>query len=244
LWGLVLIGSIPNILTQLLFAKESVQDPLSVNTSVGYWIFMFLNFLLFICLMGAVCFAAYRALRGEVPTFGECLARGFKRMPDVFLAAVLLALLFGFYISMALQVTIFCFMVLKVLGVLLGLAFVFLGAFLALKWYLAVPVCVIEKTGARESFKRAAELVRGNMVRLFVVLLLFGAIWAIIVLVCLVPMAMVGGRGPGYAAALIMTSVVSNTASVLIWVSLPVIYLHLRTVKENYSIVNEADVFD
>jgi hypothetical protein len=244
LWGIVLIGTIPDILGQMFLGQELGQDGFSGAPSTAGWLIAFLSGLLNICLEGAICFAVYRALRDEATTIGECLAKGLERLGGIILVGVLLSLLFGGFAMLASLVITVGTLVSKILGLLLTLGAVFVGVVIALELCLVIPVCVVERTGPKESFRRSAELVRGNLARIFAVLLLFGAIWVALAALSLVPLEMVEGPGAGHLLVYILTSAVERTAFVLAFVSLPVIYCHLRTVKENHSVIDEADVFD
>jgi hypothetical protein len=237
-------GSRTRRLADMCFGQEFDQDSLSSGQEAVYWFLIFLYGLLTLCLVGPICFAVYRALRGEATTIGECLAKGLERLGDVILAGLLLSLLFCGYSLLAAFASGFVSGLLgsEVLGYLVGFGSFFVGAGIFLNLCLVIPVCVFERTGPVESFRRLAELARGNLGRIFVAPLLFGGIWVIASIVCFTPLEMVDGRGAYLLGNILMYAFTSPTDALAL-VCLPVIYFHLRAIKENHSIVYEADVF-
>jgi len=125
-----------------------------------------------------------------------------------------------------------------------AVAFVFLIKFF-LRCSLAVPACVLEKTGPIESIKRSLSLAKGAEGRLFLILLLFFAIVMVLTLVFSIPTfiglgiaATKGGQPPlQYAILQALGSFIASTLSGPIYtISFALIYYDQRVRKEAFDL--------
>ena len=71
---------------------------------------------------------------------------------------------------------------------------------ISLRLSIAVPACVLEKTGPVDSIKRSYDLTRGTVGRLFLIFLLYGVIAVALVVVFSVPFVVVSALAKGQAA--------------------------------------------
>jgi hypothetical protein len=103
---------------------------------------------------GALLYGVFQQLRGQPAGIGTCLAVGLSRMLAVLVVGILVGVL-----------------------VLLGLClFVVPGVFLALMYWVAVPVAVVEKPGVFAALTRSAQLTKGERGNIFLIQLVLQAI--------------------------------------------------------------------
>jgi hypothetical protein len=142
-----------------------------------------------------------RLARGEQPSVGEAFRRALPVIPRA-LGAVALA----------------------AAGVALGtLALIVPGIWLAVRWYVAAQVAVVEGVGGKRALDRSAELIRGRWVNVFLLVLVTGLGFGLVG--ALLP-AIVGGSSPPlYVAA---TIVGQSIALSLTAVAGALIYFDLR----------------
>jgi len=177
-------------------------------------------------LQGAVATAALGDLGGRPLGVGAVLARIGPRAPMVYVVGVV-----------------------ATLGILIGtLALVVPGVLLALAWSLGGIVAMVENTGFG-SFRRSAELTRGNRLSLFVILLIWGVVGVVAGLVARI----IGGvalYAPGATAGvpLWMTLGVQPLATAVVQVfstaTMAAAYVELRGVKEGVPPSGLAAIFD
>ena len=243
LWSITFLGAVPNILGQLVWGDIYEAFEFGSGAS-GLGFVMMLSGILSMVLQGAICFAVYRTLRGEDALFMESLSKGLQRLGTIFLTGILVLLVFAGFGVAATLLTFILGKLNTALMVFFIVACVFFGIVIILKVMLALPACVIEKAGAIASLRRSAELGKGNLVRIFVVLFVLWAIYSILSAILILPLTFMAGSGLIYGLVLVVVSAVQCAAYLLVFVSLPVMYCQLRAIKENYSIADEADVFD
>jgi hypothetical protein len=126
-----------------------------------------------------------------------------------------------------------------ILGGLAGILLVFPAFMLITAWYVATPVCVVERIGPWQSLKRSAALTKGHRWKVFgvvVVLAILGAIGTGLVA------GMTAGAGVtiGKVAALIWSALFGAYAAILV----VVIYHDLRVAKEGVDTDQIAAVFE
>jgi hypothetical protein len=162
--------------------------------------------------------AAFQSMRGRPVSLGESVAGGLSR----FLPLVGVMILFT-------------------LGATLGfLLLIVPGVILMVMWYVAVPACVLEKTGPVRSLGRSRELTKGYRWKVFGLILLvyvlsilgnaFGALLA----------NTAAGMWGAAIAQLIWQGIAAGFGSVLI----AVVYYYLRVAKEGVDVDQIAAVFD
>jgi hypothetical protein len=105
-------------------------------------------------LSGAVTYGVFQHLRGQPADTGDIVRAGLRHLLPVFV------------------VSLFA-------GVLTGIGFLLLvvpGLVLMCRYWVAVPVAVVEEQGASNALSRSSELTEGNRWRVFGLLLILGAI--------------------------------------------------------------------
>jgi hypothetical protein len=109
-------------------------------------------------LTAAITYGVFRSLRGgEEARIGEILRNGLSRLGTVWFTWLVLGI-----------------------GTLLGFcALVVPGLVLIARWYVAIPVAVIENPGATAALSRSGELTEGNRWRTFALSLVMGFIAAL-----------------------------------------------------------------
>ncbi len=101
---------------------------------------------------GAITYGVFQQLRGQDTTIGDCLGRGLT----VLLPVVGLAIVQGFAVFLGLMVCLIP------------------GLLLALRWAVAVPTMVTERTGIFDSMNRSKFLTEGSRGEVFGVLFVLG----------------------------------------------------------------------
>ena len=165
--------------------------------------------------------AAFQVISGRPVNFGESLSTGFARMFPLILVVLLYTV-----------------------GVSLGMILLIVpGLIFMVAWYVAIPICVVERRGPIESLKRSQELTGGSRWKLLGLLLIGGVIGAV---------------GNGVISGVAMTVAGPTVLLVLtfltfIWQALVqaftsvlnvVAYYHLRQSKEGVDIEELVSVFD
>jgi hypothetical protein len=165
---------------------------------------------------GAITYGVFQQLRGKEATIGDCLGRGLSAL----LPVLGLALIQG-------------------LAVMAGiLACVIPGILLALRWAVAVPAMVTERTGVGESMSRSTFLTEGSRWQVFCVLFVLGALQL----------------GSGFVVGLLTAKnpnlrLTLSAFETLFTVGLSatgpaVMYYRLRSLRESIDVDQIASVFD
>jgi hypothetical protein len=130
--------------------------------------------------------------------------------------------------------------ILAALGIMAGMvALIIPGLILMVMWFVAVPACVVEKTGPVESLSRSSELTKGNRWKVLGALLIVGIALAIIGnIIQAVSMA----AGP--LVFLVALAIWQGIAQAFNAVFVVVMYHDLRVVKEGVDVERIASVFD
>lgn len=165
-----------------------------------------------------ILYAAFQHMRGRSAGLMESVSGGLRR----FLPLLGVMFLFG-------------------LGVSLGLVLLIVpGLILLAMWYVAVPACVVEKTGPIRSLGRSRELTKGYRWKIFalVVVVYIVSIVGNNVLVLLA--TALGGMAGQIGAMIIWQGIAGGFGSVLIAVA----YYYLRVAKEGVDVEQIASVFD
>jgi len=165
---------------------------------------------------GAITYGVFQQLRGKDATIGDCLGRGLSALLPVL----------GLAIVQGVAVT---------LGLMLCLI---PGLLLALRWAVAVPAMVTERTGVGESLSRSTYLTDGSRGEVFGVLFVLGLLQF----------------GSGFAVGLLKVKnpILGLTLSAfqsLFTVGLSatgtaVMYYRLRSLRESIDVDQLASVFD
>ena len=107
-------------------------------------------------------------------------------------------------------------------------------------WFVAIPVCVVERKGPMTSMVRSAEITKGNRWKIFGMILLVGIVAAIVGAVIA---AVLRPTGAGLLAAL-GTLVWNGVWSAFYAIFVTVTYRDLRVAKEGIDTGQIASVFD
>jgi hypothetical protein len=200
---------------------------------------MLVVFLLMLLLQGAITYAVFQIFMEGGASVGASLWRSFSRIP-VLLAMAFLAIAAAIAIMM-LPILAAAFIGRSFLTLIVAVAApVMMIAFLCM-WYVAAPVCVVEKTGPLKSFGRSCVLTKGSRLKIFGMALLVGIIMWIISAV--VSFIVKRALGPGFAAALILAA--ANSAPfAFVNIMAAVAYYSLRVGNEHRDAATLADIFD
>lgn len=145
----VIVGIVVNspvLLGFLLLGFSGSSSPLAVR------LLDLLSNVLTLIMTGAVTYGVFQALHDRPGDVGEILRKGVNRLGAVWVTGFLMGL-----------------------GVGLGFcALIVPGLVLMTRWWVAVPVAVIESLGATAALSRSSELTEGNRWRVFALLLVTG----------------------------------------------------------------------
>ncbi|HEY4162637.1 MAG TPA: glycerophosphoryl diester phosphodiesterase membrane domain-containing protein, partial [Dongiaceae bacterium] len=136
------------------------------------------------------------------------------------------------------------------LGVLCGTILLIVPGFiLAVLWWVAIPVAVVEQVAFGEAFRRSRFLTSGKRWQVFGLLLVIIAIQLLISLVIGFVISFIAGlvAGPGGAdihSLRWIGSIVQVLVGTFTAVTTAVGYYHLRAEKEGVAIGDIAKVFD
>lgn len=164
---------------------------------------------------GAITYGVFQQLRGKDSTIGDCLGRGLSAV----LPVLGLALVQGFLVSIGL-----------VLCVIPGLL-------LMLRWAVAVPAMVTERTGIGDSLSRSSFLTEGSRGEVFGVLFVLGALQ----LGSTLAVAVVAAKNP--TLMLILSGVKDLFVVGFSATGSAVMYYRLRSLRESIDVDQIASVF-
>jgi hypothetical protein len=205
-----------------------VLAALGTATAIHLKFVEFLSNFLSLALTGAVTYGVFRHLHGEPASVGEILRVGMSRFGAVWTTS----LLFG----------------LCVLGGCLLL--VIPGIVIAARYWVAVPVTVIESEGARASLERSRDLTENNRWRVFSVMIRLVLLMLVAAFVCGIA-ALVLARAwtyvhnPGLLLAFeqAVVLVLMIPIQVLVAIGPAVVYHDLRLGKEGGDVSELLKVF-
>jgi hypothetical protein len=165
-----------------------------------------------------VLYAAFQDMRGQPVEIGVSVARALARFP----ALVGLTLLMTVAVMMG-------FVLLVVPGIIL-----------MVMWYLAVPVCMVEKTGPVTSLDRSQRLTKGHRWKLF-------GLFLFVVILGAIGDSVSAGIGAALlrdAGAVLLQTVWQGISQALSSIMIVVAYYQLRVAKEGVDIDQIASVFE
>lgn len=126
----------------------------AINGAIGFALLIFLSPLS----TAVILHAAFQHMSGRPVRVSESVSRAFARFLP------LLGL-----------------MILQTLGIMLGFALLFIPGFIVfMMWYVAVPACVVERTGPVRSLARSRQLTKGFRSKLFAIVLLTSVLGPIV----------------------------------------------------------------
>ena len=193
-----------------------VSQEVAATVGIGMVIAVVWALLFFPAVFGAIVHVSFQDMRGKKARLSEGFKLGFSRL----LPMIGMSILIG-------------------LGVTLGMILLVVpGIILALMWYVAFPVCIVEKAGPVESLSRSRELTNGYKWTIFGIALIVAVASAVIPLVpqlllMKLPLVQLG-----------VVSLIQLVMSAYSTVLLVVMYHDLRVAKEGVDIEGIASVFD
>jgi len=219
----------------LAFAVLAVPDTIGGLRAYRAVLFI-LGWLLGIVVTGALVFGVFRQLRGQPAGLVDCLRVGLARLFPVLAVGILVGLIVAIPLVLA-----------AVLGGIFGRNGMALAVLIAvvpaislfLRYWVSVPVAVVERPGVVASLRRSADLTRGNKGSIFVVLLVLGVLqWVVDRIVGMVT------PGDNLAVAILVPQLVTIALGALMAVANAVGYHDLRVAKEGVGIEELLKVFD
>jgi Membrane domain of glycerophosphoryl diester phosphodiesterase len=114
------------------------------------------------------------------------------------------------------------------------------GVILMVRWFVSVPVCVVERLGSWECLKRSAQLTKGHRWKVFGIILLLYLGAGIINQIITYTLTAVGGSMLGLFGTLIWNTVWGAFFAIFVVVT----YFELRVAKEGVNIEQIVSVFD
>ncbi len=114
------------------------------------------------------------------------------------------------------------------------------GFILVAMWFIAVPVCIVERHGPWESLVRSGELTKGHRWKIFGVVILLYVVSAVVGYILTSVVGAVAGTVVAMIASLIWNGIWGAFFAVFVVVT----YYELRVAKEGIDIEQIASVFD
>lgn len=178
--------------------------------------------LLSLILIGAVTYGVFEHLSGEKPSLGDVLRNGLSKLGAVWSVGIVTGI--GFILG-------FCALLVP-------------GFILLARWWLAVPVAVIEGPGVFASLDRSVQLTENNRWRVFALALGSQIVVGVVALILgLVVGALLSGGGKDAAGEALMTLVLIPLQALSAVV--PAIAYHdLRRGKEGADVAELLRAFD
>ncbi|MDR2443650.1 MAG: hypothetical protein LBE31_09040 [Deltaproteobacteria bacterium] len=248
LYGFSFLGNVPIIIGMLITGNAAPQSDISSISSGLAGVFggfAIISALLNMCLQGSIAVCVFKVLRNEESNFSECLQKGLSRLGSLFcISLILIALLTLYFVVGSLVIGIAIAAKSTFLIAILGVALVLFGLTLFLSVVVSIPACMIERAGAFESIKRSMQLTKGNRVTIFFILIIVFIILFIVSFVTALLSIFFASGGIISTILEIVTILINTIPTALSFVCFSVIYYELRSVKESFSIEDEADVFD
>jgi hypothetical protein len=214
LFAVTVIADLP----ALLLGQGVGGEGADVGTGIAAALLFALLMLVFSMLSQAVIVhVTFQNMRGRPVQLGDALNVAMQRFLPILGVALLVALLAG-------------------LGML---ALIVPGVILAMMWFVAIPVCVVEQRSVWASMQRSAELTKGHRWKIFgmmiLLLIISGVVSSLIALV-----VAFGGSIIVFIVNLIWTAIWGAFFAVVVAVT----YHDLRVAKEGIDIEQIAGVFD
>jgi hypothetical protein len=189
---------------------------------------------------GFILHIAFQDMRGRPAKLSEGLKRGFARILPV-IAVLFLCLMTTLTLSMIAAAVANAFAVSSgspLFIVLAVLALAALGAMLGLRWFVALPVCVVERAGPFRSLGRSAALTAGHRWKILAIL---GLALLLDIMALSLPELLLA-RFP--ISRLISSAFIELLLWTYLMVLMVVAYHDLRIAREGVDIEGIASVFD
>jgi len=165
-----------------------------------------------------VLYGAFQDMRGRPVSLSESLKVGMERFFPIIGLAIIVSLLVG----------------------LASILLIVPGLILFTMWFVATPVCVVERLGPNASMRRSTQLTKGHRWKVFGLILLLVIISAVVSPLIEFGLAAVAGSTLALVGSLIWNGVWGAFYAI----SVVVTYHDLRVAKEGIDIEQIAAVFD
>lgn len=208
---IAIVFQLPSLLVQLFVVPE-------MSPTVGGLVKSIIEMVCNSLVTAGILYGVFQSLRGGKAEIGKCISVAMSRLLPVFLISL-------------------------VYGIAVGVGLILLivpGVIIACMWYVAIPVCVVEKAGVGTSLGRSALLTKGHRLTLFLVFLVFVLIGLAVGLLAIAPLAMAG--------SVMLAAIAAFAVSITIglWGSATggVAYHDLRAAKEGLADQDLAAIFE
>jgi hypothetical protein len=125
--------------------------------------------------------------------------------------------------------------------ILVGFLLLFIATLMLIaRWFVVIPVCMVERFGPWRSLKRSAGLTQGRRWKISGIILVLFVCYGIIAKVIAITTVAVGGKTVELIASLLWSTVWSAFFAILVVVT----YYELRSAKDGADIEQIAGVFD
>ncbi len=213
------VAQLPTILLSQFSASTSPgSSQAGFQSAVLLGLGLLLMIVLSVLSQAIVLYGAFQDMRGRPVSLVDSLQVGLRRFFPII----------GLGICMSL------------LGGLASVFFLIPGLILFTMWFVATPVCVVEKLGPIGSMRRSSRLTKGHRWKIFGLFLLLIIISLVVSQVVAVTMAAMGGA----TLALIGAVLWGGVWGAFYAISVVVTYHDLRAAKEGTDIEQIAAVFD
>ncbi len=212
-----LILGVPNAILQFIQGDPAAvvgafaSPAVIISSIVGFFVLIFFS----VVLQATLIVATVKDLGGEQINLGDCINKALSK----FLPLIGLGILMS-------------------LGIAAGLILLIVpGVILALMWMVSTPVLMTENKGVIDSMKRSAELTSGSKLLLFLLMVIYVVLAAII--------GGIGGALSIFSAsgAAIVALLVNTITRAIEGAAIASVYVDLRTMKEGADTGSLAEVF-
>jgi hypothetical protein len=139
-------------LPSLLITQPALGTPASPTANLNLTFFLILLLIVVLSTFGQamVLYGAFQDMRGRPVSLADCFKVALRRLFPIIGLAIIMIVALGFSVILL----------------------VFPAVMLAMMWFVATPVCVVEQLGPFRSMGRSRELTKGHRWRLFGLVLL------------------------------------------------------------------------
>ena len=197
-------------------------------------------------------YGAFQVLRGKPVNLFESVKVGLRRFFPILGLIVFVALaIFLLFTGMALIVayataglgrypSLFLFVSPMIFVTVVFLSMVIVGLMLVARWFVVVPICMVERLGPWRSLTRSARLTKGHRGKLVGIMLLAFVPALIIAKIIDLTVISVGGKMMEVIASVVWYAIWSAFFGILVVVT----YYELRSATDGADIEQIAGVFD
>ncbi|WP_395014961.1 hypothetical protein [Dongia sp.] len=246
--GIVLIVAVPLFVWLVLGGKKMLME-FALVSSAETWqagfdpaqvMLMLLIALIGLAIHGAVTDAAFQDLLGEPADLLQSLGRALVMAPSLVGAGLFVVMLFGFSLVMlGVAAGLLAGVLHWSFGLALGLGGGVGLAMLALRWWLLIPVIVVEGAGPIACIKRSTALTEGHRWKLLALLLTLYLPQLLVKLLLVVATPVLGA-----VVIAVVNIVISGVFTAFNAVAATTIYGHLRAIKEGSGLAGLAEIFE